>query len=75
MSQVEGFTSRKGHAMAMQAKSAVVASRVKEIVKAANLRCDGNLPEAVNAKVVDLMKAACGRAKANKRGTVRPQDL
>ena len=53
----------------------VVTSRVKEIIRSMNLRSDGTLPEAVNNKIVDLLKAAAGRAKANKRGTVRPHDL
>lgn len=53
----------------------VVASRVKQIVKDQNLRADGQLADAVNAKVIEMMKAAADRAKANKRGTIRPHDL
>ena len=53
----------------------VVTSRIKEIIRGMNLRSDGTLPEVVNNKIVDLLKAAGGRAKANKRGTVRPHDL
>jgi len=61
--------------MANEAPMVVVASRVKALVKEQGLRADGKLADAVNAKVLCLMKAAAGRAKANKRGTVRPQDL
>ena len=61
--------------MADEAPMVVVASRVKAIVKDQGLRADGNLADAVNEKVICLIKAAAGRAKANKRGTVRPQDL
>jgi histone H3/H4 len=53
----------------------VVASRVKQIVKDQNLRADGQLADAVNAKVIEMMKAAAARTKANKRGTIRPHDL
>jgi len=53
----------------------VVTSWIKEIIRGMNLRSDGTLPEAVNNKIVGLLKAAGGRAKANKRGTVRPHDL
>jgi hypothetical protein len=61
--------------MAAEAPMVVVVSRVKEMVKAKNLRADGDLPEAVNKKVIDLINAAICRAQGNKRGTVRPYDL
>jgi hypothetical protein len=57
------------------AASVVVASRVKDAVRGKGLRSDGGLPDAVNAKVVAMIAAAADRAKANKRGTVRPHDL
>ncbi len=53
----------------------VVASRVKEVVKAHDMRSDGSLPDAVNEKVLCMLKAAVERARENKRGTVRPYDL
>jgi histone H3/H4 len=53
----------------------VVASRVKEVVKAKGLRSDGALAEAVNEKVICLIEAAAKRCQGNKRGTVRPYDL
>ena len=52
-----------------------VGSKIKEVVKAAGLRSDGELVEAVSNKVHALLSAAIARTKANKRGTVRPQDL
>jgi hypothetical protein len=61
--------------MAAEAPMVVVASRVKELVRAKKLRADGDLPEAVNAKVIALINAAICRAQGNKRGTVRPHDL
>ncbi len=59
----------------MADKAVVVASRVKEVIKAADMRADGSLADAVNDKVVEMLKDAVARAKANKRGTVRPYDL
>ncbi len=53
----------------------VVASRVKQIVKDQDLRADGQLADAVNEHVICMIKEAAKRAKANKRGTIRPHDL
>ena len=50
----------------------VVASRVKEVVKRAGLRSDGRLADAVNEKLVEILKEAAARRKVNKRGTARP---
>ena len=57
------------------AANVVVGSKVKEAVKSNGIRCSGDLVEALNAHVHGVIKAAVSRAKANKRGTVRPQDL
>ena len=57
------------------AAQVVVASRVKDVVGAEGFRTAGNLPEAVNEKVVAMIRAAVERARGNKRGTVRPHDL
>ena len=53
----------------------VVGSKVKEVVREAGLRSDGELVQALNEKVLRLLRQAIKRAKANKRGTVRPYDL
>lgn len=53
----------------------LVQSKVKEAVKGLELRMDSSLPEALNAKVVELLEAAAARAKENGRGTLRPYDL
>ncbi|MFH2010240.1 MAG: hypothetical protein ABI333_26815 [bacterium] len=53
----------------------VVGSKVKEVVKANNMRADGMLIAAVSAKVHDLLTAGVARAKNNKRKTVTPHDL
>jgi hypothetical protein len=53
----------------------VVGSKVKDVVRSAGFRSDGELVAAVSDKVHEMLEAAIGRAGANKRGTVRPYDL
>jgi histone H3/H4 len=53
----------------------VVGSKVKDVVRNAGLRSDGELVQAVSEKVHELLEAAIARAEQNKRGTVRPYDL
>ncbi len=53
----------------------VVGSKIKDVVRQAGLRSDGELVQAVSEKVHDLLEAAIKRAQDNKRGTVRPYDL
>lgn len=53
----------------------VVQSKVKETIKGLDLRMDGNLAEALDAKVKEILQAAAKRAKDNGRGTLRPYDL
>ena len=57
------------------AVAVAVTSRVKDVIRGMGLRSDGNLSEAVNEKIVNMLKAAGARCKANRRGTVRPHDL
>ncbi len=53
----------------------VVQSKVKEAVKGLDMRMSGELPDALDAKVKELLAAAAARAKANKKGTIQPHDL
>jgi hypothetical protein len=66
-----------GGAKAGKGKSGnlVVASKVKEAIRASGCRASGDLVEAVTAKVNAVIRDAVNRCKANNRGTVRPQDL
>lgn len=64
-----------GTVPAMSKEILVVGSKVKEFMKEAGMRSDGELIAAVSDKVHDLLGAAVERAKTNKRGTVRPGDL
>lgn len=52
-----------------------VTARIKEYNTDKGFRSDGELVEAVNAKVQELLDAAQQRAQQNGRTTVRPQDL
>lgn len=61
--------------MAKTLEVLVVGSKVKNTIKEAGLRSDGELVDAVSAKVHELLAAAVERCQANKRGTVRPCDL
>ena len=53
----------------------VLASRIKEVARAANVRVAGDFVDAANDAVVALIKKAIGRAKDNGRQTIRPQDI
>lgn len=57
------------------ADSLVVNSKLKEAVKAHDLRMDSSLGDAVNAKLAAMIEEAAERAKSNNRGTLRPHDL
>ncbi len=53
----------------------VVGSKVKETIKGTGYRCAGDLVDALNARVHEMLTGAVARCSANNRGTVRPQDL
>ena len=56
-------------------ESVTVASRVRGVIGAADLRVDGSLPDAVDGHVQAMVEEAVSRAKANGRKTVKPYDL
>jgi hypothetical protein len=64
-----------GKKKAGKGMNVVVASKVKETIKSKGVRCAGETVEAVNAAVISMLHGAVARCVANKRGTVRPQDL
>ena len=53
----------------------VVTSKVKAYIKGKGCMTSGDAVEALNKKVEALLDAAVERTKANKRSTVKPQDL
>ncbi len=55
--------------------SYVVASKIKDLVKAKGMMSSGDLSDAASALLEDAVAKAVARAKANGRKTVRPEDL
>ncbi len=53
----------------------VVGTKAKNYVKAKGMKSSGELVDALSKVVAEVLDRACQRAKANKRSTVRPQDL
>jgi hypothetical protein len=53
----------------------VVGSKIKEVIKEAGLRSDGELIQALSDKVHDMLGGAIKRCQGNSRSTVRPHDL
>ena len=53
----------------------VVGSKVKGYLKSKGMKTAGDTLAAVSDKVYGMLDAAVARTKANKRATVRPQDL
>jgi histone H3/H4 len=53
----------------------VVASKVRAYLKSKYVKVSGDLVDALNKKVMHLLNDAADRTKANKRSTVKPQDI
>jgi len=53
----------------------VVQSKMKEQLASQGMRSSGDVAEALNTVVVDLLAKAVDRCKANNRSTVRASDL
>ncbi len=53
----------------------VVVSKVKEVIKGADMNTASDLTDALSVKVEALIKDAVARAKSNDRKTVRAGDL
>lgn len=56
-------------------ETVVVGTKVKDVVRDAGLRSDGELIGAVSNKVHEILQAAITRCKSNNRSTLRPHDL
>jgi hypothetical protein len=68
-------TAAKKEAAKKTREIVVVGSKVKDVVRSAGYRSDGELVQAISDKVHEMLEAAIKRAESNKRGTVRPYDL
>ncbi len=66
---------RAARAKKAPALNLVVGSKVKEAIKGSGYRCSGDLVDALNSHVHQILSGAVTRCSANNRGTVRPQDL
>lgn len=53
----------------------VVASKVKAHIKGQKMMTSSEALEAISERVYDMLDAAIARAKANRRSTVKAQDL
>jgi hypothetical protein len=53
----------------------VVSSKVKAYIKSKGCMTSGDALAALNCKIACILNAAVERTKANKRSTVKPQDL
>jgi hypothetical protein len=56
-------------------ESVLVVSKLREAVRSHDIRMAGEFVEALNDQVHELISKAVNRARGNKRGTVRPDDL
>ena len=61
--------------MAKKRESLVVASKVKAYIKSKKMMTASDSLEALSEKVYCLLDKAAERTKANRRSTVKPQDL
>jgi len=61
--------------MAKQRDSLIVASKVKAYIKSKKMMTSSDALEAISNKVYTLLDDATARTKANRRSTVKPQDL
>ena len=53
----------------------IVGSKVKALIKSKGCMTAGDTLDALNKCIECCLSKACDRAKANKRATVKPQDL
>jgi len=61
--------------MAKKKESLIVASKVKAYIKAKKMMTSSELLDALNGAVHCMLDRAADRTKANRRSTVKAQDL
>jgi len=75
-SDINFFTDYGGFvAMAKARESLVVASKIKAYIKSKKMMTSSDAIGAISDKVYGMLDAAVGRCKANRRSTIKPQDL
>ena len=53
----------------------VVASKVRAYLKSKDVKMSGELPAALNKKLMAVLDEAAARCRGNKRSTVKAQDV
>ena len=66
---------KKKAAKAAKKESLIVASKVREYIKSKGMMTASESLEAISCAVYKLLDAAAERTKANRRSTVKAQDL
>jgi hypothetical protein len=61
--------------MAKKRDSLIVASKVKAYIKGKKMMSSAESLDAINEKLYGLLDAAAERTKANRRSTIKAQDL
>jgi len=61
--------------MAKKRDSLIVSSKIKAYIKSKQMMTASDSLDAINEKVYSLLDCAAERTKANRRSTVKPQDL
>jgi len=61
--------------MAKKRESLIVASKIKAYIKSKKMMTSSDALEAISDQVYNMLDAAVTRTKANRRSTVKPQDL
>jgi len=61
--------------MAKQRESLIVASKVREYIRSKKMMTSAEAITALNDKVYSILDCAAERTKANRRTTVKAQDL
>jgi len=61
--------------MAKEKESLVVASKVRAYIKGKKMMTASDAIATINDKIYELLDAAAVRTKANRRSTLKPQDL
>jgi hypothetical protein len=69
------FSNMEDFVMAKKRDSLIVASKVKAYVKSKKMMTSSEALGTISDKVYDALDAACGRAKGNRRSTIKAQDL
>ena len=61
--------------MAKKRDSLIVSSKIKAYIKGKQMMTASDSLDAINEKVYCILDCAAERTKANRRSTVKPQDL